>query len=62
MIAAYFALSTCFAADVKTYCCPSACAAKHSGKWYQANDVLRGCMRGMGCDANGATVFMRCGC
>ena len=55
----------CFSSDVKTVCCPGACAAKNGPKWTQANEILRGCMKGLGCsdDENkGATVFMRCEC
>lgn len=53
----------CFQSDVKAYCCPAACAVYKSSKWYQANDVLRGCMRGMGCErSDGATVAGKCGC
>ena len=55
----------CFASDVRKLCCPSACAVKDSPKWTEANDVLRGCMRGIGCrddDSRGATVAMRCEC
>jgi hypothetical protein len=55
----------CFSSDVKTLCCPSACAVKDSPKWSTANDVLRACMRGIGCsdsDSKNATVFMKCDC
>lgn len=63
LLASWLTLSTCFASDVKAYCCPSACAVKKSSHWYQANEVLRGCMRGLGCSSvEGATVYMKCGC
>ena len=63
LLASWLMLSACFASDVRAYCCPAACATKKSTHWYRANDVLRGCMRGIGCDgAESATVFMRCGC
>ena len=55
----------CFASDVKALCCPSACAVKASPKWMQADQVLRSCMRGLGCsdsESKGATVFNRCNC
>lgn len=55
----------CFASDVKALCCPSACTTKNSPKWERANDILRACMRGLGCsdaESRGATVFMRCEC
>ncbi len=54
----------CFASDVKALCCPSACAAKNSPKWSQADDILRSCMRGLGCKSgiDSATVGMRCDC
>jgi hypothetical protein len=59
------AVPMCFASDVQKLCCPSACATKDSPKWPQANDVLRGCMRGIGCsdsESKGATVGMKCNC
>ena len=53
----------CFASDVAKLCCPSACAVKDSPKWPQANDVLRGCARGIGCkDVDNWTVGMKCQC
>lgn len=56
----------CFASDVKALCCPSACAAKRDVHlWPKANDVLRGCMRGLGCsdsESKNASVQMRCNC
>lgn len=56
-------LAGCFASDVRAYCCPSACAVKKSSHWYQANDVLRGCARGLGCKrVDSWTVGMRCNC
>lgn len=59
------AVPQCFASDVKQLCCPSACATKNSPKWTQANDVLRSCMKGIGCsdsDSKNATVGLRCEC
>jgi hypothetical protein len=55
----------CFSADVQRLCCPAACAAKAGKDWTRADDILRGCMRGIGCGestTSGATTFMRCGC
>ncbi len=55
----------CFASEVAKLCCPSACAVKNSPKWERANDVLRGCMKGIGCsdgESKGATVGMKCNC
>lgn len=55
----------CFQSDVKTLCCPSACATKASPKWERANEVLRACMKGIGCsdsESKGATVGMKCNC
>lgn len=53
----------CFQSDVKKLCCPSACAVKDSPKWAEANDVLKGCARGIGCkEVGGWTVGMRCQC
>jgi len=55
----------CFSSDVKQLCCPSACATKNSPKWPQANDVLRACMKGIGCgdgESKNATVGMKCNC
>ncbi len=49
MAALLEAVPMCFSSDVKQLCCPSACGTKNSPKWTQANDVLRGCMRGLGC-------------
>jgi hypothetical protein len=68
LIVTWFGLETpeqmCFESDIKALCCPGACAAKNSRKWSQANDVLRGCMRGLGCKSgvDTATVGMRCDC
>ncbi len=55
----------CFSSDIQKLCCPSACATKNSSKWTQADGVLRGCMKGIGCsdsESKGATVFMKCNC
>ena len=59
------AVPMCFSSDVKQLCCPSACATKSSPKWSQANDVLRACMKGIGCgdgESKNATVGMKCNC
>jgi hypothetical protein len=59
------AVPMCFSSDVKQLCCPSACATKNSPKWTQADQVLRGCMKGIGCsdgESKNATVGMRCTC
>jgi len=55
----------CFMSDVKQLCCPSACATKNSPKWTQADQVLLGCMKGIGCsdgESKNATVGMKCNC
>jgi hypothetical protein len=59
------AVPMCFASDVKALCCPGACVAKIGPKWTQANEILRGCMKGLGCadgESKSATVFMKCDC
>lgn len=59
------AVPMCFASDVKALCCPGACAAKNGPKWSQASEILRGCMKALGCsdgESKGATVFMKCDC
>ena len=59
------ALAACASWDVEENCCPAGCAAKNGSQWAKADDILRGCMRGLGCnedDIQGATVFMRCDC
>lgn len=59
------AAPVCFVSDVKSLCCPSACAVKRSPKWETADRVLRSCMAGIGCsdsESKGATVGMRCDC
>jgi hypothetical protein len=55
----------CFQSDVRALCCPSACAVKSSPKWSEADQVLRSCMRGLGCndsESKGASVAMKCSC
>jgi len=55
----------CFASDVSKLCCPSACGAKKSPHWYQADGVLRVSMRGLGCRASEsktANLSMSCNC
>jgi hypothetical protein len=59
------ALAACSSWDVKDSCCPAGCAAKKGSNWSKADDIFRGCMRGLGCsedDVKGATVFIRCDC
>jgi hypothetical protein len=59
------ALAGCTSWDVKDNCCPAGCAAKKGTNWSKADDIFRGCMRGLGCgesDVKGATVFMKCDC
>jgi hypothetical protein len=56
-------LAGCASWDIKASCCPAGCAAKNGSNWSKADEILRGCMRGMGCaenDAKGATVFLKC--
>ena len=58
-------LAACMASDVRDVCCPGACAAKNGPNWTRADDILRGCMRGLGCeesDVRGTSVFMACDC
>lgn len=53
----------CFSSDVKSICCPSACAAKKSSKWPQADEILQGCMHVLGCSVGKSdTVSMHCDC
>jgi hypothetical protein len=59
------ALAACSSFDVRDTCCPAGCAARNGPNWPRADDIFRGCMRGMGCsegDAKNATVFMKCEC
>lgn len=59
-----YATTTCNSWDVEKYCCPAACAAKKESG-FKENDVLRGCMRGIGCsndESASATVFQMCRC
>lgn len=59
------AADMCFSSDVQGICCPAACAAKNGKQWSKADEILRGCMRGIGCNdstVHGATVGMRCNC
>lgn len=59
------ALAACASWDVKEACCPAGCAAKNGRMWSKADEILRGCMRGLGCgdsEVKGATVFMKCDC
>jgi len=63
LLLASTASASCYQSDVKALCCSAACAAYNSTKWYRANDVLRGCMRGLGCESSsGATVGTKCEC
>lgn len=52
----------CFTSDVKAYCCPAACGVKNSPKWYDADKVLRTCMKSLGCGSSDSTVNMTCNC
>jgi hypothetical protein len=59
------ALAACASWDVREACCPAGCAAKNGTMWSKADDILRGCMRGLGCsesEVKGASVFMKCDC
>lgn len=66
MLFAEPAEQVCFASDVTKLCCPTACKVKNdSAHWFDADKVLRGCMRGIGCsdsESKSATVGMRCDC
>lgn len=65
IVGAWWAAELCFSSDVQAMCCPAACAAKKGKQWHNADEILRGCMRGMGCSessVDGATVFLRCDC
>jgi hypothetical protein len=56
---------SCASWDVREVCCPAGCAARSGRKWSRADEVLRACMRGIGCspgEVSGATVFIRCDC
>ena len=56
---------TCMPSDVRDTCCPAGCAAKAGRNWAKADDVLRACMRAIGCSGGGtdsATVFLMCEC
>jgi hypothetical protein len=51
--------------DVKDTCCLAGCAAKRGSNWPKADEILRSCMRGLGCsesEVKDATVFMNCDC
>jgi hypothetical protein len=59
------ALAGCASWDIVENCCPAGCAAQKGSNWPRADDILRGCMRGLGCsedDVKNATVFMKCDC
>jgi hypothetical protein len=59
------ALAGCAIWDIKENCCPAGCAAKKGTNWSKADEILQGCMRGLGCsdsDTKGATVNMKCDC
>lgn len=59
------ALAGCAPWDVRETCCAAGCAAKNGPQWPKADEILRGCMRGLGCsesEVRGASVFMRCDC
>lgn len=59
------ALAACASWDIVENCCPAGCAAQKGSQWPRADDILRGCMRGLGCsedDVKNATVFIKCDC
>ena len=59
------ASAACTRWDVKDTCCLAGCAAKRGSNWSKADEILRGCMRGLGCgesEVKDATVFMNCDC
>jgi hypothetical protein len=59
------ASAACTPWDIKDTCCLAACAAKRGSNWPKADEILRGCMRGLGCsesEVKDATVFMNCDC
>ena len=59
------ASAACTRWDIKDTCCLAGCAAKRGSNWSKADEILRGCMRGLGCsdsEVKGATVFMNCDC
>jgi len=59
------AFAGCTSWDVKDNCCPAGCAAKNGTQWSKADQILRACMKGLGCsdsDSKSATVFMKCDC
>lgn len=59
------AFAGCSSFDVKDVCCPAGCAAKKGPTWAKADEIFRGCMRGLGCgetDVKNASVFMKCDC
>ena len=66
-IVALFATETpaCPQWDIQQICCPSACAVLRSTQPFKADDVLQGCMRGLGCreqDVLNAHTTMTCYC
>ena len=49
--------------DVVAVCCPAACAAKKTPRyWTKANEVLRSCERGLGAPRSNHTVEEMCQC
>lgn len=55
----------CASWDIKDTCCLAGCAAKRGSNWSKADEILRGCMQGLGCserEVGNATVFMKCDC
>lgn len=59
------ALASCAPWDIRDNCCPAGCAAKKTNQWPKADNILRGCMRGLGCtedQTKSATVFIKCDC
>jgi hypothetical protein len=58
------ARAACGSQDVRNSCCPAACDAKKDPKNKdKANEVLRACMKRIGCVSySSATVFSYCSC
>ena len=58
--------SSCTRWDIRDVCCPPACAARSSAHEFQhADEILRGCMRGLGCGdsmTHEAHVLALCDC
>ncbi len=64
-LAAPEALAACGSQDIHNQCCPTACEANNDPKKKsQANYILRGCMKNLGCKSglSDGTVFSYCNC